>query len=74
MATTIYFGGVMLGGLVFGDLADRWGRRPVLLVTILASLVLGVATAFSVSYNMFVALRFLQGVLMQVGTARELDA
>ncbi|XP_005103413.2 organic cation transporter protein [Aplysia californica] len=65
LATTIYFAGVMLGGLVFGDLADRLGRLPVLLGTLYMSVVLGVATAFSVNYVMFVVLRFAQGVLMQ---------
>ena len=67
LATTIYFAGVMLGGLVFGDLADRLGRLPVLLLTIYTSVAVGVATAFSVDYIMFVVLRFVQGVLMQVG-------
>ncbi|RUS80894.1 hypothetical protein EGW08_011365 [Elysia chlorotica] len=65
LATTIYFTGVMLGGLVFGDLADRFGRLPVMLFTLYASIVVGLATAFSVSYAMFVCLRFVHGVLIQ---------
>ncbi|CAL1536183.1 unnamed protein product [Lymnaea stagnalis] len=65
LATTIYFSGVMLGGLVFGDLADRFGRLPTMLFTLYASTVLGIVIAFSVNYVMFVVLRFIDGILMQ---------
>ncbi|GFR85905.1 solute carrier family 22 member 6-A [Elysia marginata] len=65
MATTIYFTGVMLGGLVFGDLADRFGRLPVMLFTLYASIIVGLTVAFSVNYLMFVCLRFIHGVLIQ---------
>ncbi|XP_059147192.1 solute carrier family 22 member 13-like [Physella acuta] len=66
LATTIYFSGVTIGSLVFGDLADRYGRLPVMLFTLYTSSVLGVIIAFSVNYTMFVVLRFLQGLLMQI--------
>ncbi|KAH9523285.1 hypothetical protein Btru_066295 [Bulinus truncatus] len=65
LATTIYFAGVMVGGLLFGDLADRFGRLPIMLFTLYSSVVLGVIIAFSVNYVMFVVLRFVDGVLMQ---------
>ncbi|KAK7087407.1 organic cation transporter protein-like [Littorina saxatilis] len=65
LATTIYFSGVMTGGLLFGYLSDLVGRRPVLLVTLYAPVVVGVAIAFAPSYLIFVLLRFVQGVLMQ---------
>ncbi|RUS84929.1 hypothetical protein EGW08_007291, partial [Elysia chlorotica] len=67
MATTIYFTGVMVGGLVFGDLADRFGRRLSMMVTMFSALVVSLVSAFSVNYAMFVCLRFLLGVLQQVG-------
>ncbi|KAH9523281.1 hypothetical protein Btru_066285 [Bulinus truncatus] len=66
LATTIYFAGVMVGGLLFGDLADRFGRLPIMLFTLYSSVVLGVIIAFSVNYVMFVVLRFVDGVLMQL--------
>ena len=73
LATTLYFVGVMLGGLVFGHMADQIGRRPVLLATFLMSTVLGTVTAFSLNYVMFVSLRFVQGVLMQVRFIKSFD-
>ncbi|GFR58544.1 solute carrier family 22 member 6-A [Elysia marginata] len=65
LATTIYFTGVMLGGLVFGDLADRFGRRPIALFTLYTSVIAGLVSAFSVNYFMFVCLRFIVGILIQ---------
>ncbi|CAL1537057.1 unnamed protein product [Lymnaea stagnalis] len=65
LATTLYFAGVMVGGVVFGDLADRFGRLPIMLFTLYSSTILGIIIAFSVNYVMFVVLRFINGILMQ---------
>jgi MFS family permease len=54
------FGGA-LGGIVFGMLADRWGRRPILIVTILM-------------YCIFSGLTFFARELWQVGVLRFLVA
>uniref|UniRef100_A0A3B4FN97 Solute carrier family 22 member 6 n=1 Tax=Pundamilia nyererei TaxID=303518 RepID=A0A3B4FN97_9CICH len=59
---TIFFIGVMVGAPVFGFLSDRFGRRPLLLVSYLASLIFAVLSAFSTSYVMFVILRFFTGM------------
>jgi len=56
----------MVGGVLFGHLADRFGRKPVMLMTLLLPIAVGVATSFAPYYSVFVALRFVQGVLMQV--------
>ena len=53
---------------MFGHLADKFGRKPVMLLTLFLPIVVGVATSFATSYWMFVALRFIQGILMQVNT------
>ena len=63
---TIYFCGVMIGGVVFGMISDRFGRRPVLLFTMYAHILLGVVIAFIPNYIGFVVLRFIVGFLMQV--------
>ena len=53
-----------VGALLFGRLADRFGRRPVLMVDVLLFSVFELATAFSASMTMLLALRFLFGVAM----------
>lgn len=51
--------GVLIGALVFGDIADRVGRVRILMFTSLCQFGLGVAVAFSGNYYIFVVLRFL---------------
>lgn len=65
LATTIYFCGVMVGGILFGHLADKFGRKPIMLITLYMPILVGIATAFAPWYSLFVALRFVQGVFMQ---------
>ena len=69
LATTIYFSGVMVGGVIFGTLSDLWGRKPFMLFTLYTHIFVGVGIAFADSYIVFVLLRFVQGALMQVGLA-----
>ena len=66
LSTTIYFTGVMFGGVVFGQLGDIFGRKPILLVCLYAPIALGIGVYFSTSYEMFTALRFFIGFFMQV--------
>ena len=66
LATTIYFAGVMVGGIVFGTLADRFGRKPLMLAALYGHVFVGTALAFANSYTMFVILRFILGFLLQV--------
>lgn len=65
LATTIYFLGVMVGGIVYGFLADEFGRRPVFLSTLSLPIIVGAFISYSQNYVMFVLLRFVQGILMQ---------
>ncbi|XP_060045851.1 solute carrier family 22 member 7 isoform X1 [Erinaceus europaeus] len=62
--STFFFIGVLLGAVVFGYLADRFGRRRLLLVAYVTSLVLGLASAASVNYIMFVIIRTLTGAAL----------
>ncbi|KAK2817096.1 hypothetical protein Q5P01_025287 [Channa striata] len=59
---TIFFVGVMCGAPIFGFLSDRFGRRPLLLVSYVSSAVFAVLSAFSNSYVMFAIMRFLTGM------------
>jgi SHS family lactate transporter-like MFS transporter len=53
-----------LGALLFGQLADRYGRRPVLMVDIVLFSLLELACAFAPSLAALLLLRFLFGVAM----------
>jgi SHS family lactate transporter-like MFS transporter len=52
------------GALVFGVLADRYGRRPVLMINILSFSVIELACAFAPSLTVLMVLRALFGVAM----------
>lgn len=53
-----------IGALIFGRLADRYGRRPVLMFDIVLFSLLEVACAFSPSLGVLLGLRFLFGIAM----------
>jgi SHS family lactate transporter-like MFS transporter len=53
-----------LGAFVFGLLADRYGRRPTLMVDIILFSVLELASAFSPSLTVLIVLRALYGIAM----------
>jgi MFS family permease len=57
----IFLLGGTVGGLLFGNLADRWGRRPSMAITILM-------------YSVFSGLTYFAQSLWQVGAARFLVA
>jgi SHS family lactate transporter-like MFS transporter len=53
-----------LGAFAFGLLADRYGRRPTLMVDIILYSVLELASAFSPSLTVLIVLRALYGIAM----------
>lgn len=53
-----------LGALLFGRLADRYGRRPILMLDVILFSVFELATAFAPSLSVFLVLRFMFGVAM----------
>ncbi|WP_329740977.1 MFS transporter [Dyella sp. A6] len=53
-----------LGALLFGRLADRFGRKPVLMIDVLCFAALELACAFAPSLGVLLVLRFLFGVAM----------
>jgi putative MFS transporter len=59
---TIFFVGMLLGAFFFGRLADRIGRRPVLMMAVLIDAAFGVASAFAPDFTWLLALRFLTGI------------
>jgi putative MFS transporter len=59
---TVFFVGMLVGAFAFGRLADRIGRRPVLMGAVVLDACFGVASAFAPDFGWLLALRFLTGV------------
>ena len=53
-----------LGAFIFGRLADRFGRRPILMLDVGLYSMLGLATAFAPNLTVFLVIRALFGVAM----------
>lgn len=54
--------GLAMGQLFFGPLSDKYGRRPLLLASMLLFIVSTVACVFSVNIHMFIWCRLIQGI------------
>lgn len=59
---TWFFVGMLVGAFAFGRLADRIGRRPVLMMAVLLDACFGVASSFAPDFGWLLVLRFLTGV------------
>merc|ERR1719361_552162 len=65
LITTVYFCGVMLGGIIFGSLSDRYGRKYMMLVCLYTQCLIGVGLHFVRRLVVFIGLRFIQGIFIQ---------
>ncbi|CAI5515603.1 unnamed protein product [Closterium sp. Naga37s-1] len=64
------FVGSLLSSFLWGSLSDRIGRRPILLMTQLSTLICGLLFGFSTSYRMAMFARFLDGFFSSIGVAK----
>lgn len=64
---TIFIAGFAAAQLVYGPLADRFGRRPVLIGGLILYIAASLACALSVSIDAFLAARLVQGLGACVG-------
>lgn len=65
MLATLYFCGVTIGAFVCGFLADRYGRRSILISCLYTQGLLGLCLYFTTSLQVFMAIRFVQGFFVQ---------
>ncbi|KAF7213317.1 solute carrier family 22 member 7a [Nothobranchius furzeri] len=59
-----FFLGVTFGAILFGQLSDKFGRKSMLLLALVATTMFGATSAFSTSYTMFAISRALSGVAL----------
>lgn len=59
---TVFFLGMFVGAFAFGRLADRYGRRGILLMTVALDAVFGLASVMAGDFTLLLVLRFLTGV------------
>lgn len=68
---TLFFLGMLIGAALFGRLADRYGRRRILLLTVTCDAVFGLLSVFAPDFALLLVLRFLTG--MAVGGTLPVD-
>ena len=62
IAGSMAFVGMMVGALIWGNLADTVGRRTTLIVALSVNVIFGIFAAFVPYYWMFLICRFGSGV------------
>lgn len=67
VAQSAYMFGVFIGAITLGNMADKYGRKPIFCWSALFQLIIGVSVAFTPNYTSFVILRFLYGIFGSAG-------
>jgi len=68
LTQTILTVGEVIGLLLCATLSDKFGRKPIFLLSHWVMVIVGVANAFAPSYYVFSAFRLFTGILLEVST------
>ena len=60
---SVFLAGTGIGALIYGPLSDRYGRKPILLFSVLGSTIFSLACSFADSFQFLLAMRFCHGLL-----------
>ncbi|XP_011052055.1 PREDICTED: organic cation transporter 1-like isoform X2 [Acromyrmex echinatior] len=61
-STTFFYVGSLFGNVVFGWIADKWGRRTAFFAILFLEVIFSIATSFSPNYVIYTALRTVNGL------------
>ncbi|PNF24518.1 Organic cation transporter protein [Cryptotermes secundus] len=61
MADSLFMVGALLGSIIFGDMSDRFGRRPIFFLSLVLQVVFGLLAAAATEYYTFMLCRLVIG-------------
>ncbi|XP_076175139.1 organic cation transporter 1 [Ptiloglossa arizonensis] len=61
-STTFFYVGSLFGNVVFGWIADKWGRRTAFFAILFLEVIISIATSFSPNYVIYTVLRTVNGL------------
>nr|CAB3266150.1 organic cation transporter protein-like [Phallusia mammillata] len=68
LSTSMYYVGMLVGSFLFGNVADRYGRKPTFIVTTILAIGCYFGTTFSISVEMYSVFRALLAAFRYGGT------
>lgn len=66
LSQSILLAGFGVGSIIAGPAADRFGRKPTIVIAVVIINILGIAISYSPNYAVFVSLRFTFGFVYKV--------